>query len=134
MALHRQHCMDVRLQELDIGSGSRQALYKDADSLRLQMLAPLKKLLLPLKKPNGCAPLYLGHVSFLSLSKDCPLHAALYLHLLGVRKQHRKSVAREVAELANENDRIGALDNIPPAIRRANPNITRDYYLRMRSQ
>eukprot|EP00200_Dunaliella_tertiolecta_P019128 CAMPEP_0202403126 /NCGR_PEP_ID=MMETSP1128-20130828/4733_1 /ASSEMBLY_ACC=CAM_ASM_000463 /TAXON_ID=3047 /ORGANISM="Dunaliella tertiolecta, Strain CCMP1320" /LENGTH=806 /DNA_ID=CAMNT_0049007321 /DNA_START=271 /DNA_END=2691 /DNA_ORIENTATION=+ len=41
---------------------------------------------------------------------------------------------REVAELANENDRIGALDNIPPAIRRANPNITRDYYLRMRSQ
>jgi len=41
---------------------------------------------------------------------------------------------KEVAELANENDRIGALDNIPPAIRRANPNITRDYYLRMRSQ
>ncbi|KAF5829963.1 hypothetical protein DUNSADRAFT_15264, partial [Dunaliella salina] len=41
---------------------------------------------------------------------------------------------REVAELANENDRIGALDNIPPAIRRANPNITRDYYLRMRAQ
>lgn len=27
-----------------------------------------------------------------------------------------------------------AIDNIPPAIRRANPNITREYYLRMRAQ
>jgi hypothetical protein len=41
---------------------------------------------------------------------------------------------QEITMLANENDRIGALDNIPPAIRRANPNITRDHYLRMRSQ
>lgn len=40
----------------------------------------------------------------------------------------------EAAGLANEGDRIQALDSIPPAIRRANPNITREYYLRMRSQ
>ncbi|KAG1661032.1 hypothetical protein FOA52_005347 [Chlamydomonas sp. UWO 241] len=36
--------------------------------------------------------------------------------------------------LACESDRIAALDDIPPAIRRANPNLTREFYLRYRSQ
>jgi hypothetical protein len=39
-----------------------------------------------------------------------------------------------VGTLATEADRIAALDSIPPALRRANPNINRDYYLRMRAQ
>ncbi|KAJ9509874.1 hypothetical protein QJQ45_011533 [Haematococcus lacustris] len=40
----------------------------------------------------------------------------------------------EAAQLAHPSDRMQALDNVPPALRRANPNLTRDYYLRMRAQ
>ncbi len=38
------------------------------------------------------------------------------------------------ALMAEENDRLRALDSIPPAIRRANPNMSREFYLRHRSQ
>lgn len=38
------------------------------------------------------------------------------------------------AQLASEADRIAALDDIPPAIRRANPNMTKEFYLRYRAQ
>jgi hypothetical protein len=41
---------------------------------------------------------------------------------------------QQVAQLQEESDRLQALDSIPPTLRRANPNITREYYLRMRSQ
>mmetsp|Transcript_37758 Transcript_37758/g.84180 ORF Transcript_37758/g.84180 Transcript_37758/m.84180 type:complete len:994 (+) Transcript_37758:287-3268(+) len=38
------------------------------------------------------------------------------------------------ADLANESDRIHAIDNIPPTLRRANPNLTREFYLKHRAQ
>ncbi len=39
-----------------------------------------------------------------------------------------------IAKLQDENERIQSVDLIPPSIRRANPNMTRDYYLANRSQ
>ena len=33
-----------------------------------------------------------------------------------------------------EADRIRALDSLPPGLRRANPQMTRDHYLKQRSQ
>ena len=38
------------------------------------------------------------------------------------------------SEYENENDRLLGIDSIPPSIRRANPNLTRDFYLKHRSQ
>ncbi|GIL56422.1 hypothetical protein Vafri_11795, partial [Volvox africanus] len=38
------------------------------------------------------------------------------------------------SQLPNEGDRLRAMDTIPLAIRRANPSLTREWYLRVRSQ
>lgn len=38
------------------------------------------------------------------------------------------------AAILSETERIQAMDAIPPALRRANPNMSRDYFLRNRSQ
>ena len=38
----------------------------------------------------------------------------------------------EAAQLVCEADRIHAIDTLPPALRRANPNMTREYYLKHR--
>ncbi len=40
----------------------------------------------------------------------------------------------KASEILDENERIQAVDSIPTSIRRANPNMTRDYYLGNRSQ
>eukprot|EP00198_Chlamydomonas_reinhardtii_P010086 XP_001699423.1 predicted protein [Chlamydomonas reinhardtii] len=45
--------------------------------------------------------------------------------------QHWFSLA---SQLPNEGDRLRAMDTIPLAIRRANPSLTREWYLRVRSQ
>ncbi|KAG2497719.1 hypothetical protein HYH03_004455 [Edaphochlamys debaryana] len=45
--------------------------------------------------------------------------------------QHWFSMA---SQLPNEGDRLRAMDTIPLAIRRANPSLTREWYLRVRSQ
>ncbi|KXZ44649.1 hypothetical protein GPECTOR_64g143 [Gonium pectorale] len=45
--------------------------------------------------------------------------------------QHWFSLA---SQLSNEGDRLRAMDAIPLAIRRANPSLTREWYLRVRSQ
>jgi hypothetical protein len=38
------------------------------------------------------------------------------------------------SDLILEDDRLQSLDTIPTALRRANPNMTREFYLRHRSQ
>ncbi len=38
------------------------------------------------------------------------------------------------SQLPNEGDRLRAMDTIPAALRRANPSLTREWYLRVRSQ
>lgn len=40
----------------------------------------------------------------------------------------------QASNLPNESDRLRAMDTIPLALRRADPSLTRDWYLRMRSQ
>ncbi|GAX72723.1 hypothetical protein CEUSTIGMA_g179.t1 [Chlamydomonas eustigma] len=38
------------------------------------------------------------------------------------------------AQLAEENERLNSMDTIPPAIKRSNPSLSRDFYLQQRSQ
>ena len=40
----------------------------------------------------------------------------------------------QVSSYECEADRIRALDSLPPGLRRANPQMTRDHYLKQRSQ
>lgn len=49
-------------------------------------------------------------------------------------KQLLQAWFKKCEELVLESDRRVALDEVPPAIRRANPNLSREFYLRSRSQ
>ena len=58
-----------------------------------------------------------------------------YTHKIQVSyKQLIQHWFTKCSELTAENDRLLAIDSIPPSIRRANPNLTRDFYLKHRSQ
>ncbi|GAX72722.1 hypothetical protein CEUSTIGMA_g178.t1 [Chlamydomonas eustigma] len=67
----------------------------------------------------------------------CVASGKLCHHSLKVEVSYKRLIEHWIAkssDLILEDDRLQALDAVPPALRRANPNMTREFYVRHRSQ